>query len=337
MMGKDFLIITGSYPPDICGVGYGTSMLMQTPTAQNWMLYYRQDWRFKTLFCHISAIEATRAKYILMQYPTQGYGWSLVPHLLCIYFSWFTRKKFGVIVHEQSQQSLKGYLALILILISANKLIFTNKFERNFAIKRIPLVAHRSAVVKIFSQINAQNPVKVVAERSVDIVNFGLMFPSKGIEQFIKETSALTSKYKVVLAGKIPEGFEDYFTKIKALSEDAGIEIRLDLSDDEISALLNDSKIAYLPFPDGASERRGSMLASMLNGAVVVTTYGKYTTSELAESVVDIAGTSLEQILKNDGLLNQKQQLALRYMKTQLPQSVDEVAASYNQFMREEA
>ncbi len=331
---KDFIMITGAYPPDVCGVGYGVNLLMGTPTAQGWDMYYSRDWSLGSLRRHIRAIDASGAKYILMQYPTQGYGRSLVPHLLSIYYSWFTRKRFGAIIHEQSQKTLKGYLAEVLILVSANRLIFTNVYEREYAVKRIPFAACRSAVVKIFSQIESAGNLKPTAERTVDVVNFGLIFPVKGIEQFVSDVSRMKGGRKAVLAGMIPDGFEDYFETVKAMCAEAGIEIRLNLSDRDISLLLNDSKVAYLPYPDGISERRGSALASMLNGAVVATNFGRFTTADLAEATVDISERPLEAVLDDAELLLRKQRAALAYMDGSVPRSVDEVAAGYDRFIR---
>ena len=48
----------------------------------------------------------------------------------------------------------------------------------------------------------------------------------------------------------------------------------LDRGDDETAGLLAGASAAYLPYPDGASERRGSLIAALGNGAPVVTTDG---------------------------------------------------------------
>jgi glycosyltransferase involved in cell wall biosynthesis len=257
-----------------------------------------------------------------------------VPHLLCAYFSWFTRKRFGVIVHEQSQQSLKAYVAELLILLSANRLIFTNHFERSYAIKRIPFMARRSTVVKIFSNIARAEAIRSVAERPIDVVNFGQIMPRKGIERFIDDVAPLAHKYKIVIAGKTPLQFTDYYQKIEKLCQRANIELQTDLGDVEVSGLLDNSKLAYLPFPDGVSERRGSLFAAMVNGAVVATTFGRFTTPALAKATIDIAKTSLENILLDENLLLAKQQAAQDFMQTQMPHGWDEIAKSYDDFMK---
>jgi glycosyltransferase involved in cell wall biosynthesis len=335
---RDLLFITGSYPPDACGMAYGSAMLMKTGIAnQKWQLYYSTNWAWNTLFKHIKKIKESQMKYILMQFPTRSYGWSIVPHLLCLYFSWFTRKRFGVIIHEQMQQSRRAYIAELLIIISANRLIFTNRFERNFAIKKIPFTEKRSTVIKIFSQINAVDKIYPILKRSIDIINFGLIWPKKGIiEQFITDTAYLTPIHKVVIAGMVPSGFEVYYAKIEKLCKEAGIEIKLNLNDEEIAELLNNCKLAYLPYPDGISERRGSALAAMSNGTVIVSNLGMFTTPELANAIIDVSCISLEDILKNEKLLTDKQNDALHYIKT-VSRSIEEIATDYDEFMKYES
>ena len=44
----------------------------------------------------------------------------------------------------------------------------------------------------------------------------------------------------------------------------------VDQDEDVVSDLLSNIKIVYLPFPDGISSRRGTLLASIQNGCTVV-------------------------------------------------------------------
>lgn len=330
----NILIITGSYPPQICGVGDYTHRLVHSKNTESWQLYHSKDWNIKSLFCHIRTIKQSNTRVINMQYPTQGYGWSIVPHLLCIYFSWFSHKLFSVTIHEQSQLSFKARLAQWFILLSANKIIFTNEFELNYARKYVPYIIKRSTVIKIFSNICGAEKIKPIDQRKIDLVNFGHIRPNKGLEKFIETVSQLTTKYNIHIAGQIPQGYEEYFERIKTKAEKSGITILLNLSDIEISNLLNNTKLVYLPFPDGVSERRGSLLASFANGAAVATTVGKFTTQNLKKAIIEISKYTISEILNDTNMLSLKQLDSLNFIKTEMPQGWDDIVAQYNNFLR---
>ncbi len=326
-------IITGSYPPDVCGVGDYTARLMATETAKDWTVYSDHDWGIGSLRRHIRAINAMKSERINMQYPAEWYGWSLVPHLLTVYYSWFTRKRFSVTIHEQIQMSLKAYLAELIMLATANKIIFTNQFEKNFAVRRMPWIERRCGVVKIFSNIGSSGKNKPIGEREISVAYFGQIRPIKGIEKFISDMEAITGQHKVMLIGQVPDGFEGYAAGVVKAASEVGIEVRANLADEEVSALLRNTRVAYLPFPDGASERRGSLLASMTNGAIVASTIGRFTTPELADAIVDIDKTSVVDVLFDSSLLIGKQKKAGDFLESQMPHSWDEVATNYVNFL----
>ena len=330
----ELLLITGSYPPKICGVGDYTNRLISATTASNWQLYYSEQWTWNSFFYHVRAINRTGKRIINMQYPTQGYGWSIIPHLLCIYYSWFTRKRFSITVHEQSQLSFKAKVAEFFILLTANRVIFTNEFERSYALKRIPFMKRRSTVIKIYSNITPCVSIKPMEEREYDLINFGHIRPNKGIEYFIDTVSSLTATYKVAIVGQVPEGFEIYYKKIAQRCCELNIDIILGLSDQSVSALLNNTKIVYLPFPDGASERRGSLLAAFANGATVVTTVGPFTTNPLRKAIIDSREKPLSDILSNTELLRMKQREALNFIRTEIPAGWEDIAQQYNTFLK---
>ena len=77
---KKKLMITGSFPPDICGVGDYTSCFMSSHDTgiENWSLYYSKEWSLKLLKKKISVLNSYNTESIFLQYPTQGYGWSLL-------------------------------------------------------------------------------------------------------------------------------------------------------------------------------------------------------------------------------------------------------------------
>lgn len=331
-------MITGSYPPDICGVGDYASQIMGTNVSKKWELYRPGNWSWTKLLKRLLEVRRFDADTIYMQYPTQGYGWSLVPHFICLYFSIFSKANFILVLHECSQLSAKSQVALQLMLRSANHIIFTNEFEREFAVQKIPRVARHSSIIKIRSNIAVTHPIRPMGQRSIDVLYFGHIRPKKGIETYIETILALKERRKnlrAVLMGQSPLGFESYFDSIREQCRRAGIEMIINSPEAEVSLRLADSKVVYLPFPDGVSERRGSALAAMGNGAIVATTSGQFTTASLASALKIIPPHASHDSILNE-ILNMKpedshswQKAGVEYLASAIPATWDEVVERY--------
>lgn len=325
-------IITGSLPPDVCGVGDYTHRLSEASgfTAD---IYYSTDWKIVSIRKHIRELIRIGNANINMQYPTQGYGWSIVPHLICLYFSLFTRYNFSVTLHEFSQLSLKARTAAWIIVLTADKLIFTNHFERDVASKTLNYIARKSSVIKICSNIERPSQINAINDRNYDILYFGHIRPRKGIERFLSDIAALSKPYNVILMGQIPAGFESYYILIEKECKRLNIDLILNRSAGDVLKYLNNTKLAYLPFPDGASERRGTLLAAFGSGTPVFTSVGKFTTSSLKAAVISMADKELARLIDDVNLLEYKQREALRFLDEEIPFSWDEVYDKYRQFL----
>lgn len=209
------LMITGSFTPDICGVGDYTCMFMRV-ADESWKLFYHKDWHLKSIWTIFKDIHTSGCDNIFLQYPTQGYGWSLLPQLLCIYFSLFTRKRFLSVIHEFSQRSFKAKLATALLLFS-NKLIFTNEFEKKYAVDKFHVREKKCSVVRILSNIEKPDHLLSWGERHYDICYFGHLRPNKGLEDFFNTVRSVNrnNKYRVLIIGQQLPVFKEYFEDLK--------------------------------------------------------------------------------------------------------------------------
>jgi glycosyltransferase involved in cell wall biosynthesis len=85
-----------------------------------------------------------------------------------------------------------------------------------------------------------------------------------------------------------------------------------------VAEVLARAQVAYLPFPDGASHRRTSLIAALSHGAAIVTTRGLQTPPELGD-VVEFASTPADAFTAITGLLGDEERrrklstAALRY------------------------
>lgn len=335
------LLITGTYPPEKCGVGDYSFNLLQSKLASDWKLYYSKDWKLSAFWAKLSEINRFKSKKILMQYPSIGYGFSILPHLLCIYYGLFSQKQIAVTIHEFTQLGWKGKFSLLFILFAANKLIFTNEFEKNAAIMYMPLVKRKSIVIKIFSNIPTALTHIDIKNRYYDVGYFGYLRPLKGLENFVDSISKLKEEdenIRVYVMGQTQPSYVDYYTPLLAKMTRFNVELILNKDIDEVANVLGNTKIAYLPFPDGVSERRGSFLAVVKNYCLIVTKKGPYTTKghhDLCFFSEDMDSVSLIKNLlsKDDMFYNSVREKTSKFISLEMPQSWDAIVKEYNEFL----
>jgi glycosyltransferase involved in cell wall biosynthesis len=322
------LVVTGSLPPDVCGCGDYAQTLVNEMQRKGVMteVFYRRDWSLRQLPAYFRAIRKSQARVVNIQYPTQGYGWSILPQLLCCFLRRFKRV---VTLHEFSQKTTKAKLAIYLFFISADWVIFTTEFERKVACRVAPWLKGRSSVVLIGSMI----PLREAQQPDTDIVYFGLIHPAKGIEDFIVTLSRLgvRQKLRIRAIGQIAPGYEDYAAEILPQLEALGIEVVLNRSSEDVSQVLSRTRVAFLPFPDGMSRRRSSALAAMGNGALLLTTVAR-TETELFRRICAMPanGSDLCELL-TDVLENYDSYDSIRRAGQEFAQSIswDSVAVAY--------
>ncbi len=333
------LLVAGAFPPDVCGVGDYTGRLMAAAPA-DWDLFVERDWSYRAAPGLIRRILARRAEAVVIQYPTQGYGWSLVPHLLAL-VGWLTRRYRPILaLHEFSSLSRPSRMALALTSRVAAQVIFTTEAERDRAraffgfSKRVP-----TAVIGIISNIlPAADPPHFDA-RSIDIAYFGHIRPTKGIEDFldvIAEIRAGDPHVRIAMIGEVPTGYEDYGAMVAARCAAIGVTQILGLDDERAARQLTDVRFLYLPFRDGVSARRGTVLAGLNNGAVVVTRIGSATPAALRPAVIPCSGSVEDVATLRTALMMSAETVAplqragLDYIATALPRDWAHVSALYD-------
>lgn len=334
---KRYLMITGSYPPDVCGVGDYTACFMNEADKGKWNLFYSSSWKLSSLIKIIRNINNYKCDKLILQYPTQGYGWSFVPQLLCLYYTFLTSKKFIVVLHEFSQRTFKAKLASLFFLF-ANKIIFTNEFERDNIVKHFMVSTHKMAVIKIISNICAVPSIKTWEMRNIDIAYFGHLRPHKGLEDFF----SVVSKIKIIkkdinvnIVGQVLPEFELYLNDLLKKNKSLNIKLRLNLDSHQVAEVLNNSKITFLPFPDGLSERRGSFLAAISNGTLVVSYEGKFTTKELKKTFISTNFQSAHRVILDiltdevHETFNNYLSKSSFYLKNNIPSSWQDIVLQY--------
>ena len=267
------LLVTGSYPPDVCGVGDYSKKLLESLNKESDIveLFYKKKWGVINLFSYIKEIKSKKADLIHFQYPTEGYGYSILPLLLMLFLP---KKKRIITIHELSNRTLKAKIFTLLLLFLNNNIIVTNEVENNY-IKKIPILKRKKTfVINIGSNIPAStNSFKNFSERKFDLAYFGHIRPVKGLESFISVSKSLDASKKCVVIGQNLNKYQSYLEELQVKSGNVSYILNGLVS--ETAENLSDCKIVYLPFPDGVSSRRGSLMAAALNGCIIITTYSK--------------------------------------------------------------
>jgi glycosyltransferase involved in cell wall biosynthesis len=229
-----------------------------------------------------------------VQYPAIGFETSLAPHLL----GYISALPTIVTLHEYSLVHPLRKLSMMAFAGGAKHVIFTSADERATFMKTFPWARRRSSVIPIGSNIPFLRP-NPAGERIV--VFFGHIKPKRGLEQFLQlaliaNTAGRDYRFRII--GTPGPGQGDYLEMLRQGSAALPVDWLLNLDAHSVATELSHAAVAYLPYPDGASPRRGSLWAVLGNGVPTVTTAGPFCPGELAGAVefADTPATALHAV-----------------------------------------
>jgi glycosyltransferase involved in cell wall biosynthesis len=285
-------LLCGPCPPGACGVGDYTVCLASALDQRGMeaRIISSSDWNLLGAIKRMEESVGSRFDILHIQYPTVGFGGGLIPQGLALL------RKCVVTIHEASEAHILRKLALLPFGIHSERIVFTSEHEREFAMRWVPWISRVSCVIPIASNIGAfEGPTK----RSLDeILHFGLIMPNKGLESVIalgKLVKASGLSFRIRIIGSCPPKYAGYFKDLKSKTVTLPIIWDHELSERQVAKALASSSIAYLPYPDGVSERRATFKAALLNGVMVITTRGQHTPSGL-EDVVTFSASPKEAL-----------------------------------------
>lgn len=271
------LIYTGSYPNDKCGVGdYVYNLGVE-------LSKYTQCKIIKlSLLSLLKLMILNRGKIELLniQYPSIGFATSkfsaIRPHLAFLIAKTLGLKT-SITLHEFSSLSAKAK-KFTQIFMMADFVIFTTEYEKQVG-EKYYFSKEKTRIIPIASNIPTSATSLKHKVTEFDIVHFGIISEGKGIEDFIWVLNELNSRgvqFKAALIGYIPETQERFAKEILHQCSLQNCTTLLNQSSEDIAEYLSKSNFAILPYPDGISERRGSALAAMANGALVFSFKGRF-------------------------------------------------------------
>jgi glycosyltransferase involved in cell wall biosynthesis len=280
------IVMVSGIPSVSCGVAdyTGRLILALEKIGIKVHLLTQNHWSLFDIRQLIREIRRLQPDVIHIQYPAAAYGKSLAPQMLTLWAA--THCPVVITIHEFSQVHLLRRIA-ILPFSFARYLIFTNPFELTSLAKWVFWARKKSSVLPLGSSIPFE--ARALDANSMQGVYFGLIRENKGLEEFLAlaQLCLQTSQpYQFLVLGSVQAGSEEYYEQLrKKFVGLSNLDWELDLPAKTIARYLSSSGFAYLPFPDGASERRTSLLAALGNCLPVLTTKGLHTPSTLNEVV----------------------------------------------------
>jgi glycosyltransferase involved in cell wall biosynthesis len=283
---KPIALVTGSLPPDMCGVGDYTQRLYEelAPLAPV-DLVHRPIRRL--LEADLLRVFAGR-RLVHVQYPSEGWGKSLMPGLLPLFRG---RTKLLVTLHEWSIMHPLRKRAIAPLIRLADGFIFVSPLElREFERTASP-AALRKPRWHIPIGINLSIPelseqeVMAFRERELPgqerlVTHFGFVHPGKQPEKLLGMMSSLQKigvRARLVFVGGFQAKTGALEQELRAESERLGVAgsvIWRGFVEDEHEAALwmsaSDANISL--FDDGVSARRGSFWYASQHGCHVITT-----------------------------------------------------------------
>jgi glycosyltransferase involved in cell wall biosynthesis len=209
-----------------------------------------------------------------IQYPSLGMGASpaaaLFPLIAHGHATFFTLHEFTLFNPVR-----KAYF--LPFALTSDHVIFTNEPEQCHYARFFPFARDDGIVLPIGSNFDSSGDSPTQGRR---LVYFGQIAPGKGIEEFLDAVRTLRARrcnIPCAILGAEVSPDSALSRRMAAEAQTLDITRLPNLSRDEVSAELAKSSIAFLPFPDGVCDKRGSALACLASGLGVVTRHGAQT------------------------------------------------------------
>jgi glycosyltransferase involved in cell wall biosynthesis len=279
--GLRVVIIGGSVKPAYCAMEAITELQMSGFAAHGAdpVLIDVGDWRLRNAGALLRAVAAARPDVIFMHYPTEAFNRSLGP----VGFGLLQRiAPFVVLLHEFSRINPLRRAAECVLAARAARILTTSELERNAVRRWLPWTSGRLGILQIPSNIPSRRWTPV---EPPEVATFGQLRPDKGLEEFLaccRDLAAARPGLRFRIIGSAVPKFAAYADGIRRAAAADAVRMTEGLEAEAVAEQLAQASVALLPFPDGASFRRGSLLAAAACGVPIVSRHGRDTPDALA-------------------------------------------------------
>jgi len=305
-------IITGEYPPMQGGVGAYTQVLARTLISQGHEVFILtskegdsrdvqiqvfpeiDSWSMRSLNHIRKWIDVNHIRVVNIQFQTAAYGMSpwihFLPNRLNIpVVTTFHDLRFPYLFPKAGR--LRTWIVEHLARASAGVIVTNHEdYDRVQDLEHVKLVPIGSNILATppsdFIREEWRENLGIVhnrRQRDLLVGFFGFMNHSKGIDILLQAVADLRDSglpIKLVIVGGKTGSSDptniDYAKQVEQVIDDLNLREHINwtgfVTDDEVSAYLRACDVVALPFRDGASFRRGSLMAAIQNNCAIVTT-----------------------------------------------------------------
>jgi len=285
---ETIFVIAGSEQTH-CGVYDYTARLTQAIEAQDYQaeLYALEEWSLRALYALVTKFRGRRRSIVHVQYPSVAMKRSVLPTLLPLLLY---PTPVCLTLHEFSIFSLPRKLIFWTYARFAKLILFSNDFERKAFSTFFKSAKAQLRVVPIGSNIEASvQALPPLNRRPPKLVYFGQISENKGIEIFLETVAMLRARkiaFRAAIIGAVMDEHSSLMAAIRQAAMQNDIDLRFDLPSSEVTEELSSARLAILPFPDGISDKRGSALACLNHGVVVITKHSEKTPDWLKQTTL---------------------------------------------------
>ncbi|MEZ0324754.1 MAG: glycosyltransferase [Fimbriimonas sp.] len=280
-MSNPIALVTGSLPPEVCGVGDYTSRLHAELDGVDLVHVPIRRAYESALFDIFQGRELVH-----IEYPTEGWGNSLLPSFLPL-----AKKRCLLLLtlHEWSQMNRIRRASILPLVSRADGFIFVSEQEREHFAASAPKAARQKPSWVIPIGVNLEVPSlteeEILAKRAElagepFLTHFGFIHAGKQPEKLLDTVEALKRKGKnphLVFIGDFQKDKTAEKEAFQALLHSRGLAPLVTMlgfvQDDREAALIMAAADASISlFEDGLSPRRGSFWYATQHGRPAITT-----------------------------------------------------------------
>lgn len=316
------------------------------------------SWSIRAIPGILEFVRTLSPDLVHVQYPSQfGHAnRSLVANSINMIARQATRGRCKIVttLHEYDERSLRWRLRALFNIMSSDAVITVNRFDLSSVQAHVPNGAKAihiplaSSIAKVEltnAEIRRIRNRLAVPEGTTLLAYFGFLTPYKEPEELLQALHLLRTKgrdVRLLLLTHLQPESHPYHRQLLDLMDVLGVRSDCLLGDRffsevEVSQYLQASDIGVLPFSEGASERRSSLLALLEHGLPVVSTLGPNNPPEfedrknmllVPQGSAESLASAISELIENDSLVARleagAERLASRY-------SWDEIAARHDE------